>query len=85
MERSFYGWKYGKNMFAFDVQAVICRKRSAFEMQFHITEVSMFSKTCVKNHEYLSSIARQKDLNSMYRDALVSGFVNILVYFNTYF
>ena len=35
----------------FDVQAVICRKRSAFEMQFHITEVSMFSKTCVKNHE----------------------------------
>ena len=27
-------------------------------------------------------IARKKDLISMYRSALVSGFVNILVFFN---
>ena len=31
--------------------AVICRKRSAFDMQFHLIVVSSFLKTCVKDHE----------------------------------
>ena len=53
--------------------AVIWRKRSAFDMQSHITIVPIFSKTCVKDHGYSSS---------MYWEALVSGFVNILVYFH---
>ena len=30
--------------------AVICRKRSAFDMQFHLIVVSIFLKTCVKDH-----------------------------------
>ena len=30
--------------------AVICRKRSAFDMQFHLIVVSLFLKTCVKDH-----------------------------------
>ena len=30
--------------------AVICRKRSAFDMQFHLIVVSIFLKTCVKGH-----------------------------------
>ena len=29
--------------------AVICRKRSAFDMQFHLIVVSIFLKTCVKD------------------------------------
>ena len=29
---------------------VICRKRSAFDMQFHLIVVSIFLKTCVKDH-----------------------------------
>ena len=28
--------------------AVICRKRSVFDMQFHLVVVSIFLKTCVK-------------------------------------
>ena len=30
--------------------AVICRKRSAFDVQFHLIVVSIFLKTCVKDH-----------------------------------
>ena len=30
--------------------AVICRKRSAFDMQFYLIVVSIFLKTCVKDH-----------------------------------
>ena len=30
--------------------AVICRKRGAFDMQFHLIVVSIFLKTCVKDH-----------------------------------
>ena len=30
--------------------AVICRKQSAFEMQFHLIVVSTFLKACVKDH-----------------------------------
>ena len=46
-------------------------------MQFHLIVVSIFLKTCVKVME----IARKKGFISMYRSALVSGFVNILVFF----
>ena len=37
--------------------AVICRKRSAFDIliQFHLIEVSIFMKTCVKDHGDSSS------------------------------
>ena len=30
--------------------AVVCRKRSAFDMQIHLIVVSIFLKTCVKDH-----------------------------------
>ena len=29
---------------------VICTKRSTFDMQFHLIVVSIFLKTCVKDH-----------------------------------
>ena len=52
-------------------------------MKFHLIVVSIFLKACVKDHgRLLQPIARKKGLISMYRSALVSGFVNILVYFN---
>ena len=35
--------------------AVICRKRSAFEMQLHLIVVSVFLKTCVKDQGDSSS------------------------------
>ena len=35
--------------------AVICRKRSAFDMQFHLKVVSIFLNTCVKDHGDSSS------------------------------
>ena len=35
--------------------AVICRKRSAFDMQFHFIVVSIFLKTCVTDHGDSSS------------------------------
>ena len=62
------------------------RKQSAFDMLFYLTVVSIFLKTCVKDHGDSSSrlLARKKDWISMYREALllVGGFVKILVYFN---
>ena len=62
--------------------AVICRKRSDFDMQFHLIVVLIFLKMCVKDQGDSLAFARKKDLISMYRRALVSGFRNILVYFN---
>ena len=62
--------------------AVICRKRSAFDMQFNLVVVLIYLKTCVKDRRDSSaSIARKKDLISMYQGALVSRLVNISVYF----
>ena len=38
---------------------------------------------CVKDHgDSLSRFLRREVLNKLYRDARVSGFVNISVYFN---
>ena len=53
-------------------------------MQFHLIVVSILLKTCVKDHgdTSIQPIARKKNLISMYRGALVSGHVNISVYFN---
>ena len=63
--------------------AVICKKRSAFEMQSHLIVDSILLKTCEKDHGDSSSLLLEgKDLISMYRGALVRGFVHILVYFN---
>ena len=64
--------------------AVICRKRSAFDMQFHLIVVSIFLKMCVKDRSwrYLQPIARNKDLITMYQGTLFSSNVNISVYFN---
>ena len=74
--------KHGQSL----CSAVICIKRSAFGMQFHLilTVVSIFLKTCVSERPWreLQLIARKKDLIRMYRGALVSGCENILVYFN---
>ena len=52
------------------MSAVICRKRSAFDMQFHLIVVLIFLKTYVKDHGDSSSRLRKKDLISMYRGAL---------------
>ena len=63
--------------------AVIGRKRTAFDLQFHLIVVLFFLKTCVKDRgDLLDCYNRKKDLISMYRDTLVSGFVNISVYVN---
>ena len=53
-------------------------------MQSHVKVVSLFLKTCVKIVEIvlLDCWNRKKDLISMYRGTLVSGFANISVYFN---
>ena len=32
--------------------AVICRKRSAFDVQFHLILVSIFLKTCLKDYGF---------------------------------
>ena len=62
--------------------AVICRKRSAFDMQFNLIVVLIYLKTCVKDRRDSSApIARKKDLISMYQGPLVSRLVNISVYF----
>ena len=62
--------------------AVICRKRGAFDMQFNLIVVLIYLKTCVKDSVDSSApIARKRDLISTYQGALVSGFVNISVYF----
>ena len=45
-------------------------------MQFHLIIVSIFLKTCVKDHGD-KPIDVKKDLIGMYRGALVSGFVNL--------
>ena len=37
---------------------------------------------CERSWRYLQPIGRKKDLISMYRGALISGNVNISVYFN---
>ena len=51
-------------------------------MQFHLIVVSIFLKTCVKDHGDTSSRLLEIDLISMYQGTLVSGNVNISVYFN---
>ena len=53
-------------------------------MQFHLIVVSIFLKPYVKDHEDSSSrLLEKKGFISMYRrSALVSAFVNILVFFN---
>ena len=51
-------------------------------MQFNLIVVLISLKTCVKDHGDSSApVARKRDLISTYQGALVSGFVNILVYF----
>ena len=52
-------------------------------MQFNLIVVLIYLKTCVKDRGDSSApIARKKDLIiSTYQGALVSGFVNISVYF----
>ena len=62
--------------------AVICRKRSAFDLQFH-TSYSSFSHVWkIVEIALLDCYNRKKDLISMYPGTLVSGFPNISVYFN---
>ena len=52
-------------------------------MQFYLIVVSIFLKTCVKDHGNSSSqLLERRVLISRYQSALVSGFVNILVFFN---
>ena len=64
--------------------AVICRKQSAFDMLFYLTVVSIFLKTCVKDHEDSSSGLLERRIWLVCIEALllVVGFVKISVYFN---
>ena len=51
-------------------------------MQFNLIVVLIYLKTCVKDRGDSSApSARTRDLISMCQGALVSGFVNISVYF----
>ena len=50
-------------------------------MQFYLIVVLIFLKTRVKDHGH-SSGQKKISVFSMYHGALVSGFVNISVYFN---
>ena len=52
-------------------------------MQFRPIVVSIFFKTCVKDHgETLQQIATKKDLIIMYQALLFAVLYNISVYFN---
>ena len=52
-------------------------------MKLHFTVVSIFFLMCVKDHgDSSGQWLGKNDLISMYRDALVSSFVIISVYFN---
>ena len=64
--------------------AVIWRKRTAFDTQFHLIVVSIFLKIVWKVMEIALTNCywTKKDVISMYHGALVSGFANISVYFN---
>ena len=64
--------------------AVICRKRSAFDLLFHLLVALIFSTTYVKDRGDSSAwlLESKEGFISMYRDTLVSDFVNISVYFN---
>ena len=43
---------------------------------------NLFKNVCERSWRYLQLIARKKDLISKYQGALVSGNINISVYFN---
>ena len=60
--------------------AVICRKLSAFDMQFNLIVVLIYLKTCVRDRA-LHRLLERGIFISTYQGALVSGFVNISVYF----
>ena len=45
----------------FGCSAVICRKQSALKMQFLLIELSIFLKTCVKDHGDCSSRLLEKE------------------------
>ena len=60
LEWSFYGQKYGKPGLSWSL-AVIYRKRSAFETQFHLIVVSIFLKTCEKVHGAEDSFSRLQE------------------------
>ena len=64
--------------------AVICRKQSAFDMLFYLTVVSIFLKTCVKDHEDSSSRLQERRIWLVCIEALnlLEVFVKISVYFN---
>ena len=53
--------------------AVICRKRSASDIQFHLIVVSIFLKTCVKNHGDSSSQLLERRVWLVRIKALLSG------------
>ena len=55
-----------------DIQLLSVENEALFTYNF-TSIVSIFLKTCVKDHGDSSS-PRKKDLISMYRSALVSGF-----------
>ena len=64
---------------------VICSIcKSAFDMLFYLTVVSIFLKTCVKDREDSSSRLLERRIWLVCIEALllVGGFVKISVYFN---
>ena len=77
------GWGGGGGLGTAGIDwCIICRKLSAFDRQLNLIVVLIYLKTCVKDRGDSSApIARKKDLISTYQGALVSGFVNISVYF----
>ena len=62
--------------------AVICRKRSAFDVQFHLKLVSIFLKTCVKDHGDRSSRLLERKISLVCIQALLLAVFEYFVYFN---
>ena len=63
--------------------AVICRKRSAFDMQFHLIVVSIFLKTGLKDQGVSSGRLPERRICLVCIEALLLAFFfNILVDFN---
>ena len=62
---------------------IICRKQSTFEGQFLLILVSIFWKTCVKDHrESFSRFLERRIWLVCITALLVSSFVNISAHFN---
>ena len=62
--------------------AIMCRKRSAFDMQFHLIVVSIFLKRCVKDHGDSPSRLLERRIWLVCIEALLLAVCKHFFYFN---